>query len=119
MVIRAPMSSERKKINPNLKFLASPLKPGFLNSAPIFAILIGIVATLIVVAVVIVIVLRSRGHSGEDKRLPGISKPPSEHETLTVPLKKSLDDIDGDDKNPDVVPHSSGIIVYMNPRLDA
>jgi len=63
---------------------------------------------LIVVAVVIVVVLRSRGHTGEDKRHPGIILPPSEHETLTVPLKKSIDEVDGDDKNPDVVPHGTG-----------
>lgn len=77
------------------------------------------VATLILVAVVIVVVLRSRGHTGEDKRLPknnGMSKPPpADHENLvTVPLKKLIDDIDVDDKNPDVVPHSSGTYVCIS-----
>lgn len=84
-----------------------------------FAILIGVVATLIIVAVVIVVILRSRGHTGEDKRIPknnGFIKPAPtaspEQDNSSVPLKKSLDDLlDGaDDKNPDVVPHSLGKI---------
>ncbi|CAG7733090.1 unnamed protein product, partial [Allacma fusca] len=84
---------------------------------PYFAVLIGVVATLILVAVVIVIVLRSRGHTGEDKRLPknnGLK--PAEHDKSSVPLKKSIDELlDGDDKNPDVVPHSSGALFLLSP----
>lgn len=97
---------------------------------PILGILIAVVATLILVAIVIVLVMRGRGHNGEDKRVPknnGGLKSSPEHDKSTVPLKKSVEEMpDVDDKNPDVVPHSSGIhfftsffqalyiILYMN-----
>ena len=84
---------------------------------PIFAILIGVVATLILVAIAIVVVIRSRGTGGEDKRLPknngGVDIRSPEHDKCTVPLKMSIDDmLDVDDKNPDVIPHSLGEYLY-------
>ena len=88
------------------------MRPMILQMTPYLAVLIGVVATLILVACVIVIVLRSRGHTGEDKRLPknnGLKPAQENDKSSSVPLKKSIDDLlDGDDKNPDVVPHSSG-----------
>lgn len=79
---------------------------------PVLAVIAAIIATIIIIAVVIVLVIRSKGHGGEDKRLPknnGGFKSNPDHDTSAVPLKKSMDDIlDPDDKNPDVVPHSSG-----------
>ncbi|CAL8139508.1 unnamed protein product [Orchesella dallaii] len=92
---------------------ASSVKPVFLNMTPILGILIAVVATLILVAIVIVLVMRGRGHTGEDKRVPkpnGGLKSSPEHDKSTVPLKKSVEEMpDVDDKNPDVVPHSSEI----------
>jgi len=90
---------------------ASSIRPPF--HLPFFGgVLVAVVATIIIVAVVIVLVIRSRGHGEEDKRLPknnGGLKPNSEHDKSAVPLKKPMDDmLEIDDKNPDVVPHSSG-----------
>lgn len=85
---------------------------------PILGILTAVVATLILVAVVIVLVMRGRGHNGEDKRVPknngGGLKSSPEHDKSTVPLKKSVEEMpDVDDKNPDVVPHSSGKLLLI------
>jgi flagellar biosynthesis/type III secretory pathway M-ring protein FliF/YscJ len=95
---------------------ASSIKPVFgINMIPILTIIAAVIATIIIVAVMIVLVIRSRGHGGEDKRLPknngGFKANPEHDKSSAVPLKKSIDDmLETDDKNPDVVPHSSGTV---------
>lgn len=103
-------------VKPAFSFLseASSVRPVFgFTMIPILAVIAAVIATIIIVAVVIVIVIRSKGRGGEDKRLPknsGGFNPNPDHDVCAVPLKKSMesDILDSDDKNPDVVPHSSG-----------
>jgi len=70
------------------------------------------IATLIIVAVLIVLLIRSRGDGGEDKRPPknngGTPFKPADP-SASLPLNKHSDEIlDVDDKNPDVIPVNSG-----------
>jgi hypothetical protein len=93
---------------------------------PILGVLIGVVSALFLVAVIIVVVMRLRGHDDEDdlekemeERIgtAGSRQPPN---TMSrgvggpVPSDKSSSlgkdtDLDSnDEKNPDIIPHSTG-----------
>lgn len=95
------------------------LAPVLLHINPILGSLIGLVATLIFVAVAIIVVVRLRGNRDSDnKDCVGGNLTTSTSDrcigNTEVELldKGSLDSLE--EKNPDIVPNKSTINVYMN-----
>jgi len=97
---------------------------------PILGVLIGVVSALFLVAVIIVVVMRLRGHDDEDelekemeerigagggRQAPstmsrGVGGPvPSDKSSLG----KDTDLDSNDEKNPDIIPHSTGTLLVL------
>lgn len=102
-----------------------------LQMTPILGVLIGVVSALFLVAVIIVVVMRLRGHDDEDEvekemeeRIAGVGSSRQGPATMSrgvggpVPSDKAgigkETDIDSsDEKNPDIIPHSTGVQIYL------
>lgn len=100
-----------------------------LQMTPILGVLIGVVSALFLVAVIIVVVMRLRGHDDEDEvekemeeRIGGVGSSRQGPTTMSrgvggpVPSDKSGKETDidsSDEKNPDIIPHSTGINLYF------
>ncbi|KAB0805653.1 hypothetical protein PPYR_02623 [Photinus pyralis] len=94
------------------------LTPVLLHITPILGILIGVVSSLILVAIIIILVIRVRGASSsddyKDSRFScrdGENNSKNSMQTLSKELNSSTDSLE--EKNPDIVPHNSGDSEYQ------
>lgn len=67
---------------------------------PLLGVLAGVVASLILVALGIVLVLRLRGKDCDDKQC--------HNKISSSELKVSSESVDSLEKNPDIIPHNNG-----------
>lgn len=83
--------------------LVSAASPVVLELTPLLGMLTGVVASLILLALGIVLVLRLRGKDCEEKQ---------HHKINNSDIKMSNESMDSLEKNPDIIPHNNGKYVY-------
>lgn len=82
--------------------------PVAIELTPLLGVLAGVVASLILLALGIVLVLRLRGRDCDEKQQKTI---------IATDLKRSNESMDSLEKNPDIIPHNNGIscsIIVVN-----
>lgn len=72
---------------------------------PLLGVLAGVVASLILLALGIVLVLRLRGRECDEKQQKTI---------MADDLKHSTESVNSLEKNPDIIPHNNGIGLFVS-----
>lgn len=78
--------------------------PVTMELTPLLGVLAGVVASLILLALGIVLVLRLRGRDCDEKQQKTI---------MADDLKRSTESVNSLEKNPDIIPHNNGIDMFV------